>query len=124
MRTPWRFNNYDFPTNPDDDSGWTTEPILSEKNAIASNASRFQMNGLKSSRRQIQGYFWGIKAIEQYNAFQGWLRNHTQAALTDHLGITRKAMLVRFEGKPVQDVRAYKEGRATFRFTAEFVALD
>lgn len=124
MRTPWNFDNYDFPVNPDDDSGWTTEPLLSEKNAIAATKSRFQFNGLKSSRRQTQGYFFGPSALTQRSTFETWLRSRTQANLTDHLGVTRKAMLVHFEAKPVQDVHAYQLGRATFRFTAEWVALD
>lgn len=122
-RTPWQFDGYDFPTNPDDDSGWTTEVIYSEKNGINATGSRLQFGALKSPRRQISGYFFGLKAVEQHDKFQTWLTNRTQATLVDHMGISRRAVLVKFDAKVLPDVRAYKDGRATFRFTAEFFAL-
>ncbi len=123
-RTPWVFNNYSFPTNPERDSGWTTELNFSEKSAINSGSSRLQYNSTKSPRRQTSGYCFGENAITQRNTMDGWLRNRTQATLIDHNGVARKAQLIRFSAEAVNDVRAYKDNRATFRFDAEWIGVD
>lgn len=72
----------------------------------------------------MSGYIWGVNAQEQYNTMLSWFQNKTQANLIDYLGITRKAILTKFEPKIVNDITAYKAGRFTFQYTAVFTALD
>lgn len=124
MRTPWSFNGYSFPTNPEEDSGWTPDILITEKNSIGGSSSRFHVTGFKSDRRQTSGYFFGLNAIEQRDQFESWFRGKVQATLTDHMGVSRRAMLVKFAAKPINDVGAYRAGRATFRFEAEWIALN
>lgn len=123
-RTAWQFDGYAWPTNPDEDSGWVTEPMYAEKNPLAASVSKFQFTALKSARRQVSGYLYGVHALEQRDKMDEWLRKRVQATLVDHLGGARRAVLLRFEARAVPDVRAHRDGRATFRFAAEFVALE
>lgn len=124
MRTPYVFNNYSWPVNPSDDSGWIQELVLSEQVPINASRSVIQVGAFKSATRQMSGYIWGVNAQEQYNTMLSWFQNKTQANLIDYLGITRKAILTKFEPKIVNDITAYKAGRFTFQYTAVFTALD
>ncbi len=119
----WEFDNYVFPLNPSQDSGWIPDVILSEQNPINANYSKFQRGGMKSSRRQISGYFYGVKAEEQAQKFRQWLSAGTIAVLKDHIGLERRAMLVKISIRPVQDVGALNKGRNTYQYDAEFVRI-
>lgn len=122
-RTPWKFGDYEFPINPNEDSNWSYELVLTEDVPINSSNSKFQFGGVKSPRRQTQGWLWGPNALDQYYTMLGWQRGQVQATLTDHFGQSRKAQLIKFEAKPVNDVGAYKAGRVTFQYTAEWIGL-
>lgn len=124
MRTPYKFNNFSFPVNPADDTGWNQELSYSEQIPIGASHSTTQIGGMKAATRQIGGHIWGPDAMQQYSTMQSWLRNKTQANFTDYLGVTRKAMMLKFDAKIVNDIAAYKNNRATWTYTAIFVALD
>jgi len=123
MRIAWQFGDYQWPVNPNEDSNWTYDPVLGESVPINSSNSKFQYGGMKSPRRQVQGWLWGPQALDQYYTMLGWLRSQTQATLTDHIGQSRKAQLVKFEAKPVNDVGAFRRGEVTMQYTAEFIGL-
>jgi hypothetical protein len=121
-RVAWSFNGYSFPINPDDDSGWTEDEVMTENVPIGSTNSSIQFVGRKSGRRQIQGWLWGPAAATQKSTMKSWKDNRTEATLIDHTGDSQKAIMVKFEAKPVMSISEWNQGRQTYRYTAEFIA--
>jgi hypothetical protein len=122
-RVAWRFNNYDWPINPDEDSGWTKPDIMSETNDVNANKSSLQFGGRKSARRQISGWIWGPGSVQLHINMHSWNDNRTKATLVDHTGVSRTCMMMNFAAKPVQDVREWRSGRQTYKYTAEFIEV-
>lgn len=121
-RVAWNFASYDWPINPEGDSGWVPgELVLSEIVPIDVYQSSIQIGGQKSARRRITGWIWGPESAVHYSKFREWYNNGIDASLTDHLGETRTARLIRFEADAVRDVHAFKAGRQTWKYTAEFI---
>jgi len=53
----WKFDEYTFPRNPNrdgGDSGWQSEPRMSEMEVIGSNQSYIQIDGFSGARRTIR----------------------------------------------------------------------
>lgn len=123
-RVPWNFSGYDWAINPEKDSGWTPEHVSSEQVPINAPISSIQFGGTKAARRQIQGWVWGAQGPTQYNNMVSWHRNKTNATLTDHMGNTRRCILIKLEWEWVQDIAEWNEGRQTYKYTAEFVATE
>jgi hypothetical protein len=121
MRTPWQFDNYSFPVNPEKDNGWVYEEVEPEAVAIGATKSTLQWGGRKSGRRQISGWLYGEKALEQYNKMYNWKKNRTVATLVDHLGNSTSARLIKFEAENVVSNTEWKLGRSTWRYNAEFI---
>ncbi len=122
-RVPWRFNNYDFDVNPEKDSGFNAEEVEPEAVAIGATKSTFQWGGRKSGRRVISGWLYGPNALTQYNLMRSWKNNRTVATLTDHLGNTATARLVKFDAEPVVSNTEWAQGRSTWHYSAEFVEM-
>lgn len=120
-RVAWVFAGYEWPINPEKDSGYVYEHAMSEQVPIQATESDLQFGGRKSPRRQISGWLWGESSAAQYAQMEGWRKNKTVGTLVDHLGNARPAMLIKFEAEAVQDARAWAEGRQTWRYTAEFI---
>src|SRR5689334_11651810 len=119
-RTPWVFNGYSFPVNPEKDSNWTYEEVQPESVAIGASRSTFQYGGTKSGRRQISGWLYGTDATTQHNTMKSWHRNRTIATLVDHTGAATTARLSKFDAEFVQSNTEWKAGRNTWRYNAEF----
>jgi hypothetical protein len=120
-RVAWSFASYSFPINPEKDSGWVYDHVMSEQVPIQATESDIQFGGRKSPRRQVSGWIWGSSSSTFFAQFDSWRRNRTQGTLTDHLGNSRSAILVKFEPEAINDPQAWAEGRQTWRYTAEFV---
>lgn len=121
MRVAWQFNSYQWPVNPETDTGFVSEEVLPEVVPIRATKSSVQWGGRKSARRQITGWLYGLKALEQYNTMRGWKENRTRASLVDHFGNTTTARLVKFDAKFVQSNTEWGAGRPTWQYTAEFM---
>jgi hypothetical protein len=122
-RTPWQFAGYDFPVNPEEDSDWIYEHLESENIPINATSSNIQFGGRKSARRRISGYIWGPSSATQHAKMQSGRKNKTQGTLVDHLGNSQSAILIKFEPKFVRDAQAWAQGRSTWRYDAEFIAI-
>lgn len=120
MRTAWRFDNYDWPINPEKDSSFTFEDVMPESVAIGASRSTFQYGGTKSGRRQISGWLYGPKALEQYNKMRGWKAARTKATLIDHLGNSVTARISKFDAEIIQSATEWRLGRSTWRYNCEF----
>jgi hypothetical protein len=120
-RIPWRFNNYDFPVNPEKDGGWVYEDVQPETVGIGAPRSTFQYGGTKSGRRQISGWLYGVNAGEQYNTMRAWKRSRVKATLIDHLGAATTARLSKFDAELVVSNTEWALGRSTWRYNAEFI---
>lgn len=120
-RVAWQFAGYSWSVNPEKDSGWVYEHILSEQVPIQATESDIQFGGRKSPRRQISGWIWGESSATQFAQMDNWRKNRTVGILVDHLGNSRSAIMVKFEPEAVQDIQAWNDGRQTWRYTAEFV---
>jgi len=123
MRVPWVYDGYSFPVNPSTDSGWIGSLIMAEHNPIRRTGSVIQLGGSKSPRRTITGYLIGVYTDEMKTKFETWFRNNTQATLTDHTGGSRHAMITRFDAEPVQNISEWRQGRQTYKYTAEFIEI-
>lgn len=123
-RTPWVFDSYSFPINPEEDTGWVGELVLSERVAINSTRSNIQIGGIKSDQRQVSGWIWGEDSNEMNSRLYSWMRNRTQATLVDHNGVSRRAILVEYKPTAVRDPKEWVQGRQTWRYSARFIALD
>lgn len=124
MRVAWSFNNYSWPVNPEEDSGWTPEIVLSERVPIGASRSKIQIGGFKSDVRTISGWCFGPQANEQYSNLYNWMKNKTQATLTDHNGVSRTAILVEFKPAAVSAPRAWADGVQYWRYSAKWIAVD
>ena len=122
-RVAWVFDNYQFPVNPETDTGWNREVILVEHNPIRSTQSVFQYLGTRSARRRITGWMYGPKADEMRSKFEHWLTTRKVATLKDHLNVSRNAVLVSFTYELVPDYRAWRQQKPTYRYNAEFVQV-
>ena len=122
-RVAWTFDSYSWSINPDTDSDWVYEQVISEQVPVNASNSSIQFGGRKSGRRQIEGWLWGPNALTQKNKMKTWQLNRTRSTLTDHLGNAQAAILIRFEAKMVQSVSEWLSGRQTWRYTAEFIAV-
>ena len=123
-RVGWEFESYSFAINPEEDSGWVPELVISERVAINASRSNIQIGGAKSDQRQVSGWIWGAGANEQYNKLYNWVKNRTQSTLVDHNGVSRRAILVEFKPTAVSNPREWSAGRQTWRYSARFIALD
>lgn len=123
MRVAWQFANYNFPVNPFDDSNWIFDHAMSEQVPIQGTKSTIQFGGRKSARRTIKGWIYGENSAVQYATMEGWRQNKTQGTLIDHLGNSRNAIMIKFEPEAVQDIKAWEDGRQTWRYSAEFVEI-
>lgn len=123
-RVAWSFNGYDWAINPETDSGWRSEDIVYEGNPINSTKSSFQWGGRKSERRTITGWIIGPSGPTQYSNMMAWKENRITSVLTDHIGVTRTARMIKFDAEPVRSVSEWLEGRQTYKYTAEFVSLS
>ena len=121
MRTPWSFSGYQWHVNPNEDTGFIYEPVFNEEVPINASSSKYQYGGMKAGKREISGWLFGDHAMEQYTTMLGWLRNRTISTLTDHLGQSQRAMMVKFDVKIVNDATAYKNNRITATYSATFV---
>jgi hypothetical protein len=124
MRTPWVFNNYQFPVNPEEDSGWVYETIINDRVPIGGLRSRIQHGGVKSPRRQISGWMIGGEAQTFYNNMSNWIRNRVISNLVDHNGVTRQSILIEFRPQAVLSPVEWSKGRPVYRYNATFIALD
>ncbi len=122
-RVAWSFSSYSFPVNPEKDSGWVYEHIMGEQVPIQGTSSNIQFGGRKSPRRQISGWIWGETSNTFFAQFDNWRKNRVQGTLTDHLGNSRTAILIKFEPEAVQDIQAWNDGRQTWRYNAEFIGI-
>lgn len=122
-RVAWSFAAYEFPINPEKDSGWVYDHVMSEQVPIQATSSNIQFGGRKSPRRQVSGWIWGETSAAFFAQWDNWRRNKTQGTLTDHLGQSRTAILIKFEPEFVQDIQAWNDGRQTFRYNAEFIGV-
>jgi hypothetical protein len=123
-RVAWNFASYEWPVNPEPggDTGWVPgELVMSEMVPIDVYQSSIQIGGQKSARRRIRGWIWGTDSTTFYSKFREWYNNGIDASLTDHLGETRIARLIRFEAEAINDAQAWKAGRQTWKYTAEFI---
>lgn len=123
-RVGWEFNGYSWAINPMTDTDWIYEHNITEGVGINAQVSTLQYGGTKSGRRRISGWIWGPNGPTQFSNMRSWQRNRTQATLTDHKGNSVRAMLVKFEPEPTQDSVEWAQGRQTYKYTAEFVALE
>lgn len=123
-RVAWSFDGYSFSVNPEKDSDFIYEHIASDQVPINATKSNIQFGGTKSGRRQISGYIWGIGGPEQFAKMRDWQRTRKQATLTDHLGNSSSAVLIKFEPELVEDIYEWNQGRQTYRYSAEFISLD
>lgn len=124
MRVAWQFNGWKWAINPETDSGWTAEEIMAEQNAINDRRSNIQFGGTKSARRQIHGWIIGPNGPVQLQKMQSWKANRTQATLRDHMGASRKAILLRFDLEFINSVTEWNAGRQAYKYNAEFIAAD
>lgn len=122
-RVAWSFNGYSFPINPEKSSGFVKDPLLAERVPIQANKSNIQRGGLKSGRIVVSGMLFGENSDSMKNMFDYWLENGTVGDLVDHQGIRVTAMLVKFDPETVRDIKAWKCGRQTWSYSAEFVAM-
>lgn len=120
-RVPWVFGTYVWPINPETDTGWIVEHVFVEQNTLASAESFFQKTATRSARRRISGWIFGQRAVEFKNMLETWHRLSTRATLTDHLGVSRRAFVFSLSFTLVPSVSEWKQGRATWRYDAEFV---
>lgn len=123
-RVAWIFNGYSWAINPETDTGWRSEDIVYEGNPINSSRSVFQWGGRKSERRVITGWIWGPTGTTQYSNMMTWKENRVTATLTDHMGISRTARMIKFDAEPVRSVAEWQAGRQTYKYTAEFISLS
>lgn len=123
MRVAWSFAGYSWPVNPEKDSGFNAEEVEPEAVAIGATKSTFQWGGRKSARRQISGWLYGAHALEHYNKMRAWKNGRTVGTLTDHLGNSATARLVKFDAEPVVSNTEWAAGRSTWRYNAEFVEV-
>lgn len=123
-RVGWQFNNYSWPVNPENDSGWVFELVINEKVPINSFKSRIQIGGGKSDVRKISGWLFGPDSPQQYSNMQSWFKNRVQANLVDHLGNSRRAMLRELSAEAVMSAHEWTQGRQTWKYNAVFMALD
>lgn len=123
-RVGWQFAGFDWYVNPEKDSNWVFDHAVSEQVPIQATKSTLQFGGRKSARRQISGWIYGENSAIQYATMEGWRQNKTQGVLVDHLGNSRNAIMIKFEPEAVQDIKAWEEGRQTWRYQAEFISTD
>lgn len=124
MRIAWSFDNYSFHVNPEEDSGWVVEPVVSNRVPIGGNRSRIQIGGIKSATRQISGWIYGPGSAIQYNNMRRWVRDRVVSTLTDHLGESRRAIMISFQPQAVRSASEWAAGRQAYKYTATFLALD
>lgn len=122
-RIPWKFGDYNWPVNPSESSGWVKEELMAENNPLNSTKSSIQFTATKSGRLQISGY---ILSQAQYTTMMGWKESGLQATLVDHYGVSKKARLIVFDAKPVNNVGNFKNGELvgrTWSYSAEFIEV-
>lgn len=122
-RVAWRFDGYDWPINPEEDSGWTKPDIMSEQNNVNADVSNFQFGGRKSARRQISGWLWGEGSVQLRLNMYNWYANRKKSTLVDHVGDSKKCFITSLTVKSVQDVREWGQGRQTYKYTIEFAEV-
>jgi hypothetical protein len=120
-RVAWVFNGYEWPVNPEKDSGWLNEHVSAELNNINATKSVFQFGGMKSSRRKISGWIWGPSASTQYLTMWNWHKNKTTGVLKDHVGVEKRCFFLTFSAEAVIDSVSWSQGRPTYRYEAEIV---
>lgn len=123
-RTAWIFNNYSWPVNPESDTGWTTELVISNRVPIGGSRSRIQVGGLRSDVRQISGWIYGPQSQTHIQNMTNWIKNRVVATLTDHLGVSRQAMLVDFKPQLQVSPMEWRQGRQVYKYSATFLAMD
>jgi hypothetical protein len=125
-RVAWVFNGYSWPVNPepDGDSGWVKESVHTEQNPLNASVSSFQFTAEKSARRQVTGWIIGPYAGEQLGRFQAWRSGRTRANLIDHMGVSKRCMLISFSAKTVNNQAEWRQGRSTYKYSAEFVEVQ
>lgn len=119
----WKFNNYTFPVNPDEDSGWTVNPVISEVIPIYASQGSVQVGGIGSARRRISGWIFGSNSNSFKAQFDSWMVSGTVGTLTDHLNQSRRARLIRFEPAALRDAKYVRQGIQIWKYTAEFIAV-
>lgn len=120
-RVPWVFDGYEWPINPQEDSGWKKDRVAPEQNNIGSRISVFQLNAEKSARRQINGFIWGPLGGQLMANLIQWRDTSKRATLRDHTGMEKNCFLFALEFKAVKDAAEWRQGRQTYTYTAEFV---
>lgn len=124
MRVAWSFDNYSFHVNPEEDTGWVYEPVISNRVPIGGNRSRIQIGGVKSATRQISGWIYGPGWSTQYNNMQRWVRDRVVSTLTDHLGVSKQAIMVSFQPQAIRSAQEWSKNRQVYKYTATFIALE
>ena len=124
MRVAWVFDGYQFPINPEEDSGWVFEPVVSNKVPINASRSHIQIGGVRSATRQISGWIAGPGANTQYANMSRWVRDRVVSTLTDHMGNSRRAILIDFKPQTVRSVQDWVNNRQAYKYTATFLSLS
>jgi hypothetical protein len=120
-RVAWSFNGYSWPINPEEDSTWIKEHIVAETGDVGAENSNIQFGGKKSARRQVSGWIWGPGSTQLLLNMHTWHANKVRANLVDHVGESRRCILLSFSPKPVKDVKEWRQGRQTYQYNAEFI---
>jgi len=119
----WSFAGYNFPVNPENDTGFNKQVVYAENVPIHAENSSIQVGGKQSGRRQVSGMLFGPYSAQHLAKFEEWLDNHTVATLRDHLGSTNKAMLISFDKEAVFNIKDIQCGRQSWRYNAEFILI-
>lgn len=122
-RVPWSFNGYSWHVNPDSSTWFTDEEIYAENTPINATSSSLQWGGRKSGRCKISGTLIGPSAETQKANFESWKHNRTKSYLVDHNGNSQRAVLVSLNFEEIIDIAAFKCGKSTWKYDAEFVAV-
>lgn len=120
-RVPWSFDGYEWPINPDTDTGWVKEHIFVEQNPLQASLSFFQRTSSRSARRRISGWIYGPQGQTFKSKLEYWHAVTRRALLVDHLGVQKMAFLYSLSFTAVFSVSEWRYGRQTWRYDAEFV---
>jgi hypothetical protein len=123
-RVAWVFAGYSWPVNPEKDSGWIKEEVYAERNALNSTVSNIHFTAKKSARRKVSGWLFGESTAAQLTKMQSWKDNRTIGTLVDHVGGSKRCIMISFEAEPIQSVSEWKAGRQTYKYNAEFVEVS
>lgn len=112
----WSWGGTTADWNPNQDSGWNYEPVVTEQHNIGSGSSVLQEGGLKSGRRKVSGI---TKSAAFKSALEALHLARSTFTLVDHRGNSSSARIMSLQFTEVHDVTNLPG--YTFKYDCELI---